>query len=308
MSSTHTAKASTLGRIAALGYNLTRRPARRCVVIHTFHGHVFSGYFGPFTSAAVRLVERCMAQVTDRVVAISTSQKHDLCYRYRIVAPSKVEILELGIELGQLLELDAETRLREELGFAPNDVVFGYVGRFVPIKDLPTLIRAFGRAADQVSGARLMLVGDGEMRGRLEAQVGGLNLQDRVRFTGWRSDLAEVYGAIDVGVLSSLNEGTPAALIEAMAAGKPVVATAVGGVEDVVTHGRTGLVVPPGDTERLASAMVQLATDTATRHKLGRAARGEIGVRFSPRRLVSEMSQLYDRVLTERRGLVPPNT
>jgi glycosyltransferase involved in cell wall biosynthesis len=300
---THTAKAGTLGRLAAAAFNATRRRDRRCIVIHTFHGHVFRDYFGPLASVAVRWVERAMALVTDRIITISTSQKSDICERYRIVPEWKTDVIELGIELTPLLGLESELRLRHALGFAANEVVFGYVGRFVPIKDLPTLIHAFARVTEVVPNVRLTLVGDGEERSRLEALAAELKLGDRVKFIGWRQNLKEVYGALDVGVLSSLNEGTPVALIEAMAAAKPVIATAVGGVEDVVSHGRTGLLVPPRDVERLATAIVRMATDSAVRQSLGRLGRREVTARFSPARLISEVGQLYLRTLTEQRRL-----
>jgi glycosyltransferase involved in cell wall biosynthesis len=305
---THTAKAGALGRVAALAYNVTRRRGRRCVVIHTFHGHIFIGYFGPRATAAVRWIERGLALITDRIVTISASQKYDICTRYRIAPESKSEVVELGIELNPLLGLEGPGRLRQALGFAPDHVVFGYVGRFVTIKDLPTLIRAFAQVARRVERARLALVGDGEERRRLEALVAELKLAERVRFVGWRQDVEEVYGALDVCVLSSLNEGTPVALIEAMAAAKPVVATAVGGVEDVVKDGRTGLVVPARDVDRLADAMLRLAEDPALRSSLGRMARCEVAGRFSSERLIARIGDIYRQSLADKRrtpGVVP---
>jgi glycosyltransferase involved in cell wall biosynthesis len=302
---THTAKAGTLGRLAALAYNVVRRRRHRCAVVHTFHGHVFHGYFGALGSALVRAIERVMALLTDRIVTISESQKRDICDVYRVAPPWKTEVVELGLELDPLLRLEENLALRDELGFGPDDVVFGYVGRFVPIKDLPTLIGAFAQLAAEVPRARLLLVGDGEQRRALEVLVAELGLDDRVRFAGWRRDLAAVYGAMDVGVLSSLNEGTPVALIEAMAAGRPVIATAVGGVRDVVSDGWTGLVVPPSSARALADAMLRLASDRESRHRLGAAARREIASRFFPGRLVSEITHLYHRALVERRALAP---
>jgi glycosyltransferase involved in cell wall biosynthesis len=304
---THTAKAGTIGRIAALFYNVTRRRAQRCIVVHTFHGHVFTGYFGPAGNLAVRITERMLARITDRIVAISESQRRDLIDRYRIAPAWKTAVIELGIELGPLLTLEANTALRESLGFTVEHVVFGYVGRLVPIKDVPCLLEGFRQVIDRVPAARLMIVGDGPRRADLEQLADTLALTPYVRFTGWQHDLAAVYGAMDVGVLSSRNEGTPVALIEAMAAGKPVVATAVGGVEDVIHHDVTGLVVPAGDPAALAAAMTRLAEDPAERDRLGRQGRVATTSRFSTDRTARRIGAFYERLLAEtRRPASPP--
>jgi glycosyltransferase involved in cell wall biosynthesis len=299
---THTAKAGTLGRLAALLYNLTRRRAERCIVVHTFHGHVFSGYFGPAGNLAVRLAERTLARITDRIVTISESQRRDIIDRYRIAPPWKTEVIELGLELAALLTLETNTTLRQRLGWTADHVVFGFVGRLVPIKDLPSLLQAFSRVVAHVPAARLMLVGDGPRRAELERLADRLGLAPYVQFAGWQHDLTAVYGAMDVGVLSSLNEGTPVTLIEAMAAGKPVVATAVGGVEDVVRHDATGLIVPPADPAALAAAMIRLAEDPADRQRLGRQGRAETTSRFSIDRNTPQIVALYQDILGGKRG------
>lgn len=298
---THTAKAGTLGRLAALAYNLTRRRTRRVLVVHTFHGHVFDGYFGAAGSALVRLTERLMALVTDRIITVSERQRREICERYRIAPLSKTDVLEVGSDLEPLLRLGSNTSLRDRLGFAPQHVVFGYVGRLAPIKDPATLVRAFARVVVRAPNARLLLVGDGGLRQEVESLVDELGLADYVCLTGWVRDMVAVYGAIDVGVLASLNEGTPLALIEAMAAARPVVSTAVGGVADIVSHERTGLLVAPGDVDGLANAMTRLAQDAAARDRLGQAARREIGRRFAIDRVLSRLSVFYTRALFERR-------
>jgi glycosyltransferase involved in cell wall biosynthesis len=301
---THTAKAGALGRLAAFTYNLTRPRDRRCLIVHTFHGHVFSGYFGPAGSWAVRTVERALAAMTDQVLTISAIQKDDICRRYRIAPARKTRVIELGIETEKLLRLGSDSSLRRELGIARDDVVFSYVGRFVPIKDLPTLVRAFATVAARTRGVRLLLVGDGELRGPLERLARELGLTDRVHFTGWRRDLGAVYGATDVGVLSSINEGTPVALIETMVAGRPVVSTDAGGVRDIVAHERTGLVVPSGDAGVLADAMERLVRDPELRARLGRAARTEIASRFALERLNAEIDGFYREALAQKRHRV----
>jgi len=300
---THTAKAGALGRLAAVAYNSTRRSRHRCLVVHTFHGHVMEGYFNPLGSAAVRIIERTLARATDLLVTLSARQRQDIVERLAIAPARKVVVVPLGLDLDGLLALDVRSLAdKAHFGFAADDVVFGYVGRFVPIKDLQTLLRAFARLAATSDRARLLMVGDGECRVSLEALAGSLGVADKVQFVGWQSSVTQVYGAVDVAVLSSLNEGTPVAIIEAMAAGLPVVATSVGGVPDVVRDGLTGSLVPERSPERLAAAMRTLAGDPGLRRRMGDAARLDARNRFGAERLVSTMATLYADRLARKRG------
>ena len=300
---THTAKAGTLGRIAAGLFNLTRRRRRRCLVVHTFHGHVLDGYFRPAASRAVRLVERTLAHITDRVVAISPAQREDIVTRFRIADPARTVVVPLGLDLAHLTAVDAgAAHLRARFGIPDGALVVGYVGRLVAIKDPATLVRAFAHVAETRRDAMLLVVGDGPLRADVEALVAALGLHTRVRMAGWVEELAPLYATIDVCALSSRNEGTPVALIEAMAAGKPVVATRVGGVADVVEHGDTGLLVPPQDPAALAEAILRLAADPAERARMGAAGRRGIAARFSPQRLVDDIDRLYAAALAEKRS------
>lgn len=300
---THTAKAGTIGRLAAAIYNAIQRRSDRCLVVHTFHGHVFEGYFGRAGSAAARIVERAMAACTDRVLTVSRRQRQDIVERFRIVALAKCDVIEVGTDLRARLTPRSDSSVRTEAGIPDGDVVFGFVGRFVPVKDLPTLIGAFALVSRRIPAAWLLMVGDGPERARVAALCRSLGVGDRVVFTGWRHDMSAVYGALDIGVLASRQEGTPLALIEAMAAGRPVVSTAAGGVADVVAHGRTGLLVPPGDVGAMADAMAHLASDAALRARFGADARREIDERFGVDRTVTAMMDLYASLLPAVRGI-----
>lgn len=300
---THTAKAGALGRLAACVYNATRSRSSRCLVVHTFHGNVFSGYFSRAGSVAARAVERALAVVTDRVVAIAEQQRREIVDTYRIASAGKVTVVPLGLDLGALLSLaPGAPSLRDELGLTRDDIVFGFVGRLVPIKDVPSLIEAFSHVARRVAAARLVLAGDGELRAALEQQVEERDLRSRVIFAGWRSDLVRLYATFDALVLSSRNEGTPVAVIEAMAAGLPVVSTAAGGVAELVDHRVTGWVVPVGDSAALSAAMIEAAEAPALRARMGAAARHAASSRYGYQRLVADIETLYRTHLPKRRS------
>jgi glycosyltransferase involved in cell wall biosynthesis len=300
---THTAKAGALGRLAALVFNMTRSRRKRAAVVHTFHGHVLSGYFGPAANAAIRIVERGLARATDCLITISPAQQQEIVRTFRIAPIERTAIVPLGLDLEPLLTLPADwPSLRPQLDIDANSIVIGYVGRFVPIKDLDTLVEAFAVAVERVPNLVLLLAGDGPLRLSIESKIEKLRIAARVRLPGWCKDLRALYATMDVGTIASRNEGTPVALIEAMAAAKPVVATAVGGVPDVIEQGRTGILVPSGDVEALGSAFVELATDLEKRRRLGGAGRVLVAERYSGARLITDIDRLYVNALAAKRG------
>jgi glycosyltransferase involved in cell wall biosynthesis len=303
---THTAKAGTLGRIAALVYNIAARRSRRCAVIHTFHGHVLEGYFGPLGSAVVRAIERTLARITDRVVTISARQRDDITRRFGIAPERKVAVVPLGLELGALLALDDRMYRYTAATAESAEIVVGYVGRLVPIKSLDTLVRGVALARTRLPGIRLVIAGDGEERGALGTLVAELGLNDRVEFLGWRGDLPALYQMMHLFVLTSINEGTPVSLIEAMAAGVPVVASAVGGVPDVVEDGVTGVLIPPRHPEAVASAIVSAVTQPDRAAAMALRARHSVRDRFDSVRLVEETAAMYREILLEVRGGAAP--
>lgn len=291
---THTAKAGTLGRLAAALCNLARRRERRALIVHTFHGHVLHGYFSPTISTLVRWIERGLAGLTDVIVCISPTQRDDLVHRFRVATNGQAAVVPLGLDLDTLLA-DVETRenARHRLGISPSAFVVAFVGRLVPIKDVPTLLRAMAEVARQVPEALLMVAGDGDQRASIEALAQEIGLTPRVMWLGWRQDLAALYAAADVVALSSRNEGTPVTLIEGMAAGRPVVSTNVGGVADVVTHEVTGLLVPVGEHRDMAAALTQLAHNPAEALRMGQRGREDVRARYGVARLVSDVEALY---------------
>lgn len=297
---THTAKAGTLGRLAAVVFNMTRRRDSRCAIVHTFHGHVLTGYFSAPINLLVRLAERSLALATDRIVTVSPRQQADIVRTFSIASATRTTVVPLGLNLAPLLQLTASLDLRTELGIGEHDFVIGYVGRFVPVKDLPTLIRGFALAARETPDTWLLLAGGGPTRPSLETLAAELGVARRVKFIGWTEDLSAVYATMDVCALSSLNEGTPVAIIEAMAAARAVVATAVGGVPDVVRDNETGLLVPPGEPSALAAALKRLTSDAELRRRFGARARQEVARRFTRDRLIGDVAAMYEDLLRQR--------
>ena len=289
---THTAKAGTLGRLAAIVH---RVPVR----VHTFHGHVFHGYFGSTGSRLARLVERALARATTRILAVSEEIADDLVEGHRIAPRERVSVIRLGLDLEPFRSLPPRGAVRRELGVAPNAPFVVTVGRLVPIKDHALLLDAFARVAAARPEARLALVGDGPCRAQLESRAARDDLAGRVLFTGWRRDLPAILADADVAALSSRNEGTPVALIEAAAAGVPAVSTDVGGVRQVVRDGETGRLVPPGDADALAAALIELLDDPAARRAMGGRARQVVAPTYCAERLCREIAALYEECLRE---------
>ena len=296
---THMAKAGLLGRIAALIYNWTtgwNHPAR---VIHTYHGHVLDGYFRPWQSAAFIRLECLLARCTDVLIAISPRVLDELVEQFRIAPRSTFQLVPLGFDLAALGAVDDESRAvaRAALGMPPDALVITTVGRLTAIKNHELFLEVAAIVARQTPQARFLIVGDGERRAELERLATSAGLAERVRFLGWRRDLVTVYGATDIFVLTSRNEGTPVALIEAMAAGVPGVSTAVGGVPDVITDEDVGRSVPSEDADTLAAAIHTLSVSAEMRRTIGLRARASVLSRYAQERLVLDIVSLYDRVL-----------
>lgn len=290
---THTAKAGLVGRLAA-------RLAGVPVVLHTFHGHVFHGYFNSFRSNLFVRLERGAALLSDRVVTISPTLRDDLI-RYRIAPAEKIEVVPLGFDL-QLFS-EAERRRGEfhaQLGLPPDAALIGIVGRLVPVKNHDMFLSAAKLLRDGGLDAYFVVVGDGERRTELEQQSRSLGISDRVIFTGWTRDLAPVYADLNVLTLTSVNEGTPVSIIEAMAAGCPVVATRVGGVPDLVEPGVSGELVASGDASELAGAIEALLSNSERTQDMARTAQAEVKRRFAAETLVKSTESLYERLLAQK--------
>jgi glycosyltransferase involved in cell wall biosynthesis len=292
---THTAKAGFLGRQAAL---LAGRDRPR--LVHTYHGHVLEGYFGPLKSGLYRRLERRLGKRTDALIGVSEATVDDLV-RMGVASRDRFRVIALGLDLSPYEHAGESDRseIREALGIEPANVLVVYVGRIAPIKRLDLLVRASAHAIESGSSLSLAIVGDGEERGALEKLAQDLGVADQTHFLGYRRDLGRIFAAGDIAAISSANEGTPVSLIEASAAGLPSVATDVGGVSDVVTS-ETGMLVPAGNVEALAGALARFASDPELRRRDGDAARKRAINRFSIERLVADVEALYEELLSRR--------
>lgn len=299
---THTAKAGAVGRIAALLAGDARPP----VIVHTFHGHVLRGYFNPMMTAAFRVLERMLARGTTTLVAVSPEVRDDLV-ALRVAPASKFAVVRLGIELGERVSGDDEKRreTRRLLGIPPEAFVVGWVGRMTAVKRTDDVARTLRALVDRGVDAYLCLVGDGPDRVGLERRVHELGIARRCLFVGYQEDVARFYDTIDVLLLTSVNEGTPVSVIEALAAGRPVVATRVGGVSDVVRHEVDGFLVDAADVESLGARLAELAGDPELRARMGSAGRAHVIERYAVERMVDDIDRLYRSLLLSRGAGVP---
>lgn len=288
---THTAKAGFVGRIAA---RLCRVP----VVVHTFHGHVFHGYFGPLKSRAFVYLERLLARLTDAILTVNEQQRQELI-AYRVAPPAKIQSVLLGLELRELASGAADPSvLRRKWGVPLEVPLAGIVARLVPVKGHELFLDAAAELHHSRPDARFVLVGDGERRAELEAYAATLGVP--VVFAGWETDLKAVYAALDVVCLTSFNEGSPLALIEAMATGKPVVSTAAGGVVDLITDEENGLLVLDRDPEAFSQAIQRLLDDPSFAATIGQRGRASVYPLYDVSRLVADIRVVYAELLVNK--------
>jgi glycosyltransferase involved in cell wall biosynthesis len=247
---THTAKAGFVGRLAAY---LSGVP----VIIHTYHGHVFRGYFGSLKTSLFILLERMTARFSDMLLTISDTLREDLI-SFEIAPPERIKVIPLGLNLLPFVMSHRQGTFRRSINCDERTPLVVIVGRLVPIKNHDLFLLAAQKISAMLPEARFVIVGDGERRGELESMVAQLGITEVVHFVGWQRELAAIYADADVLVLTSHNEGTPVSVIEAMAAGVPVVATAVGGVPDLLKDDNYGFLVPPNDVDTLTETVLKV--------------------------------------------------
>lgn len=296
---TQTAKAGAIGRAAAVA-------ARVPLIVHTFHGHVFEHYFSPAISRVVRLSERVLANASDVVASVSARQASEIAAHLSL-PPKAVATLPIGVDTRRFDHIDEHRYVFRREMDVPDDVALVLaLGRMIAIKRLDVLVEAVAQSrvaakpGAAAARAHLVLVGDGDRRESLASLVKARGYDSFVRFCPFRRDLPRIFADADVVALPSRAEGTPMVVLEAMAAGRAIVATTVGGIPDLVTDGRTGILVPPDDTTSLAKAIGRLCDDRALRDSLGRAAALDARERFDIDRSIDQLSAFYRAELARR--------
>ncbi|UTW62750.1 glycosyltransferase [bacterium SCSIO 12741] len=302
---THASKAGALGRLAALHENVP-------VIVHTFHGHVFHGYFNPLKTHAYKYIERYLARKSDQIIAISDIQKNELCNIHRIAAESKTSVIPLGFDLDRFREDKAEKRMqfREKYTLSTDTLAIGIIGRLVPIKNHELFLKAIDACKSQAKQKiQAYVIGDGETKLALQTFIQentqlsfseGADASADVIFTSWIKEVDQALAGLDLVCLTSLNEGTPVSLIEAQAAGKPIVSTNVGGIENVVLPNKSALLSPLGEDTKFIENLVGLVDDSEKLTAMSTAGEAFVFEHFHYRRLAADVKKLYNYLLNQK--------
>jgi glycosyltransferase involved in cell wall biosynthesis len=304
---THAAKPGAIGRLAAAAAGVP-------VIVHTFHGHVFHSYFNSAKTRFFIQTERFLGRKSDAIVAISEQQQRELVQDFRIAPKEKFRVVPLGFDLDRFRTAQEEkrTKFRGEFSVSDDTIAIGIIGRLVPVKNHYLFLKGLKHVLDHTTKkVKAFIIGDGETRADLEAmatEVGiAFSTQDSPQhphplvFTSWRSDVDYINAGLDIVCLTSFNEGTPVSLIEAQAAGKPIVSTRVGGIADIVVEGETALLADVQDTEAFCHHLLRLVEDDGLRQGMSGKGSTHVLEKFSYQRLMRDMSALYWELL-EKKG------
>lgn len=288
---THTSKAGILGRWAA-------KMAGIPIIVHTPHGHVFYGHFADFISRIFLVLEKITSPITDIIVALTEAERKDYI-NLRICVPDNILTIHSGVEIDRYTYARVNIdEMKHSLGLNSRDLVVGTVGWLLPIKGPMYLLKAMEGVWQSHPDTSLVYVGKGDLEEELKKEAFRIGVSDRVTFLGWRDDVPEIMQLLDIFVLPSLNEGMGRVLVEAMAAGKAIVASDTGGIPDLIIHGHNGLLVPPEDSSRLAEAIITLLKDTHRRKEMGKNGT-LLAKRYSVESMVDKIDTLYEELLAK---------
>lgn len=304
---THASKAGSLGRWAAHNSQVP-------VVVHTFHGHVFHSYFNKTKTSVYKQIERRLAKVTDRIVALSDIQKYELSEEHHICEPEKIQVIPLGFDLSRFQEDNELKRasFRAHYKLDEDEVAVGIIGRLVPVKNHKLFLDGLSDVLKNTSRkVRAFIIGDGELMDELKQHAALLQIpystEDNVRhgipltFTSWIKDIDYANAGLDIIALTSLNEGTPVSLIEAQASNRPVVTTNVGGIENVVIPGKTALLAGNNDRRQFAEKLLQLVEQDDLRINMSQYGWEHVREKYHFTRLAKDMSDLYENLLSDKK-------
>jgi glycosyltransferase involved in cell wall biosynthesis len=305
---THTAKAGTIGRIAGLLYRLT---FHRVKIVHTFHGHVFHSYYGKRKTQVFLLIEKTLARfATDKIVVISQQQFSEIHEQFGVGKREQFEIIPLGIDLSAFENTDEKKNiLRNEIGAKDDEILVGLVGRLTEIKNISLFLQIAKLYKESSSEVKLkfIIIGDGNVRKNLEREAETLDIADVVVFLGNRNDADIFYAGLDIVALTSLNEGTPLSLIEAMANKKSVISTEVGGVVDLLGQvnkefnsfkvRQRGISVESNNAKGFLDGLLYLANSEKLQVELKSNGRQFILGNYSKERLLNDVTTLYRKII-----------
>lgn len=290
----HSSKAGVLGRLAA----------RRCrvpAVVYTPNAFAFLGAQNGVYRWLYRSLEQWLGRkMTDMLICVSRSEAA-LVSQWAMVASGHMAIIENAVDASAYAPTVPPAKAKLALGLDPGRLVIGYVGRLAEQKGIDCFLRAAHEVFASSADLQFVLVGEGHLEGMARQMVVSLGLEGRVLLTGFRTDIPQVLAALDVFVLPSLYEGMPYTLMEAMAAGRAVIATDVAGNRDLIRHGETGLLVPPGQAHNLASAILRLVSAPDERARLARGAMVAASMRATPDQMAQQVMELYLSVLEGNR-------
>jgi glycosyltransferase involved in cell wall biosynthesis len=308
---THKAKAGAAGRVAAFLYKWLTPSAlwlhpRPCKIVHTFHGHIFHSYYGALKTKIFVLIESLLGRFgTDKIITISEQQRKEISEILSIKQSNKFQVISLGIDFDETTE--RRDTLRKEYAIAGDELLIGIVGRLCEVKNQVMFLEAAARLIKQGSRVRFVIIGDGHLREELEMQANQLGIADKVIFTGFRKNATALYAELDIVALTSLNEGTPLTLIEAMNSGRAICATEVGGVVDIMgalgsssesfSIWQHGLTVASKDAESFAQALQFLIAQPDVSRMMGARGQAFVHTKLSKERLISDIENLYRQLL-----------
>ncbi len=299
---THASKAGVLGRLAAHNCGV---PA----IFHTFHGHVFHSYFNKPKTELFKMVERKMASYSSKIITISNIQKHEIGDIHQICDPNKIEVVPLGFDLNRFHFNQDEKRaeFRAKYNLNDDEIAIGIIGRLTAIKNHKLFIHAIEQMHNNTPyKVRAFIIGDGEMKQELMDYCKSINIdfttdaneKRTITFTSWIKNVDIAYAGLDVVALTSLNEGTPVTLIEAQAAGKPIVSTNVGGIEDVVIPNETALLSPTDNVHLLSENLTKIVSSAELRNNLAQKGWEHVHHKFNYMRMVNDMENIYRKTLS----------
>lgn len=302
---THASKAGAIGRLAAFHCNVP-------VVVHTFHGHVFHGYFNPVVTGFFKFIERYLAKKSDAIVAISALQKNELCLKHKICDLKKTNIIPLGFDLRRFTQNQDEKRaaFRKKYLLQEDEIAIGIIGRLAPIKNHSLFINSINHLKNSTNRRfKAFIIGDGDTRNFLAEYCDSLNLRWNssdsnaadIVFTSWIKEVDVALAGLDLVCLTSLNEGTPVSLIEAQAASRYIVSTNVGGIKDIL-HPECGVLSEPGDQAAFNKNLLHAVNNFESLSKKASLAKEDVVEKFGYPRLCSDMDNLYRELLNKKKG------